>query len=62
VVFPGLRENPFPYPYLGTEFTLVFRVECCDGYPRFYSAIVALSENPFAEPPFVFLTRAGAQQ
>jgi len=62
VVFPGIRENPYPYPYLGTHFTLVFRVECCDTYPRFYSAIVGLSANPLDEPRFTFLTRAGTQQ
>ncbi|MBU8913884.1 MAG: hypothetical protein KOO61_07665 [Spirochaetales bacterium] len=62
VVFPGIMENPYPYPYLGTHFILVFRVECCDTYPRFYSAIVELSANPLGEPRFAFLTHAGAQQ
>jgi hypothetical protein len=62
VVFPGIRENPIPYPYLGAQITLVFRVECCDAPPRFFSAIIRLSENPFSEPRFLFLTRAGAQQ
>lgn len=62
VVLPVILENPFPYPYLGTHFTAMFRVECCDGYPRFYSAIVELSEYPFDEPRFAFLTHAGAQR
>jgi hypothetical protein len=62
VVFPGIRENPIPYPYLGSHFTLVFRVECCDASPRFYSAIIEMAANPFTEPRFAFLTSAGAQQ
>lgn len=62
VVFPVFLDNPFPYPYFGTHFTVVFRVECCDGYPCFYAAIVELSEYPFDEPRFAFLTRAGAQR
>jgi len=62
VVFPVILENPFPYPYLGTQFTVAFRVECCDGYPHVFSAIVELSDYPFDEYPFAFLTHAGAQR
>jgi len=56
VTFPRLADNPFPSPYLGRSFRLVFRVECCDGNPRFFEATVALAENPFAETPVSFLT------
>ncbi|MCK4514335.1 MAG: hypothetical protein KAU31_03705, partial [Spirochaetaceae bacterium] len=62
VVLPVFLENPFPYPYFGTHFKVVFRVECSDGYPRFFSAIVELSEYPFDEPRFAFLTRGGTQR
>lgn len=61
-VFPAMMENPMPYPFLGTSIPLVFRVECCELVPRYYSAIIGLSENPFDEPRFRFLTRAGSQQ
>ena len=57
-----ILENPFPYPYLGTQFAVVFRVECCGGYPRVFSAIVEFSGYPFDEPRFTFLTHAGAQR
>lgn len=57
VTFPRLADNPFPSPYLGRHFRLVFRVECCDGDPRFFEAAVALAENPFEDNPLAFLTR-----
>ena len=56
VTFPRLADNPFPAPYLGRSFRLVFRVECCDGDPRFFEATVALGENPFGSSPLAFLT------
>lgn len=62
VVFPGLMENPLPYPFLGETFTIIFRVECCDLLPRFFSATVELREFPFEGEMFRFLTYRGARQ
>jgi hypothetical protein len=62
VVFPHIAENPFPYPFLGTSFSVTFRVECCGGFPRFFDAVVQLSPNPFEGPRFAFLTQVGTQQ
>jgi len=56
VTLPIIRENPFPYPYLGTHISLVFRAECCDANPRFFSAVVALLHDPFSGTRFAFLT------
>jgi hypothetical protein len=56
VTFPRLTDNPFPAPFLGTRFHLVFRVDCCDGSPRIYEAVVGLSHDPFHEKALAFLT------
>ncbi len=56
VTFPRLADNPFPSPYIGRHFRLVFRVECCDRDPRFFEAAVALAGNPFVGRPIAFLT------
>ena len=56
VTFPRLTDNPFPAPYFGRSFRLVFRVECCDDEMRFFEAVVQLSPNPFAGAPVAFLT------
>ncbi|MFW6292467.1 MAG: hypothetical protein ACOC7V_09085 [Spirochaetota bacterium] len=62
VTFPRLADNPFPSPYLGRSFRLVFRVECCDGDPRFFEATVALAENPFLDNPLAFLTHGESRK
>ncbi len=56
VTFPRLADNPFPAPFLGRSFRLVFRVECCDEAPRFFEAVVGLTANPFSGEPLAFLT------
>lgn len=56
VTFPRLVDNPFPAPFLGRSFRLVFRVECCDEAPRFFEAVVGLAANPFSGRPLAFLT------
>jgi hypothetical protein len=56
VMMPVILENPFPFPYAGTSFTLVFRVEPEEGPARLYSAVVALDANPFVQNRFHFLT------
>ncbi|MFW5683230.1 MAG: hypothetical protein ACOC1I_00115 [Spirochaetota bacterium] len=62
VTFPRLIDNPFPAPYRGARFRLVFRVECCEHLPRFYEAWIGLAANPFDEAPFAFLTEPGGRQ
>ncbi len=56
VTFPRLVDNPFPAPFLGRSFRLVFRVECSEEAPRFFEAIVGLTANPFTGVPLAFLT------
>jgi hypothetical protein len=62
VMLPVLVENPFPFPYAGTRFSLLFRVEPQSGPARLYSATVGLAANPFEEPRFSFLTPDDPQQ
>jgi hypothetical protein len=57
--FPHLTDNPFPAPYTGRSFRLVFRVECCDHDVRFFEAIIGLSNNPFTGTRVAFLTEHG---
>jgi len=59
VVFPRLADNPFPSPYLGRAFRIVFRVECCEEPARFFEATVALDANPFEGSVLAFLTDDG---
>lgn len=62
VVFPTLADNPFPVPFVGERFRLVFRVECCGVPARFFEATVRLDENPFDASALAFLTDAGTGQ
>lgn len=56
VTFPRLPDNPFPFPYAGRAFRIVFRVECCDEPARFFEGTVALDANPFDGTVLAFLT------
>ena len=60
VTFPRLADNPFPSPYVGRSFRIVFRVECCDAPVRFFEAVLALDTNPFDGSVLTFLTDDGA--
>jgi hypothetical protein len=59
VVFPRLADNPFPPPYVGESFRVVFRVECCDHPPRFFESTIGLDRNPFGGTAVAFLTDDG---
>ncbi len=59
VVFPRLADNPFPSPFLGGSFRIVFRVECCEAPARFFEGTVALDANPFEGSVIAFLTDDG---
>lgn len=60
VTFPRLADNPFPSPYVGRTFRIVFRVDCCDAPSRFFEATVALDANPFVGSVVAFLTEDGS--
>jgi hypothetical protein len=62
VVFTPFSENPFPEPILGQKIRVSFRVLCCGGMLRIYQASLRLSEDPFSDEPFAFLTEAESQQ
>jgi len=54
VVFPEIRENPFPDPNHSSSFAMTVRIVCCEGESELYSATVSMLPNPFGNREFSF--------
>ena len=62
VVFPIVRDNPLPIPFLGRSFPILMRVDCCDRSPRYFQARIRFPENPFDGGALTFLTEEESEQ
>ncbi len=62
VIFPAIRDNPLPLPFLGRSFPILMRVDCCVGTSRYFQARVQFPLNPFDGGRPAFLTEEESEQ